>query len=452
MFAATAAFAQSYAAPSDARDTVKLEKITVTGSFIPQTSAEPIAPVAIFTEADIRASGAMTPIEALRSLPSFVSSGANANENDSNGGSGAAFVSLRGQGAAQTLVLLDGRPAGNQSNINMLPIEAIDRIEVLRDGAGIIYGSAAIGGAVNIILKKHYSGMTVDIGGEMATRSPGTADRLTASFVTGASNDKTSIVASGSFYNKRTLYAGDRPNSAIADNRYFGGTNGGSPTFAGNVTSAALGTVILKPGFSSSATPTSAADYVAMDQNTFSSNQLFNFRQYSPSAPGQKRNSLYFDLDHQIAGKQLEFFGDFFYSQLTSLNGLAPAPFALDSEPAEGGVSVGSLSGWGPYNQLLGAFKLGDDNGDLIRYRSVELNNRTNEQVFNDFKYIAGLRGERSAPPAGVGKRPTRSTTSSFASSTPACPRCRRSTPRFRPVASIPSLWPSPRAARPSAA
>ena len=393
VFAATAAFAQSPAA-ADAGDTMKLEKFTVTGSFIPQTSAEPIAPVAIFTEADIRASGAMTPIEALRSLPSFVSSGANSNENDSNGGSGAAFVSLRGQGAAQTLVLLDGRPAGNQANINMLPIEAIERIEVLHDGAGIIYGSAAIGGAVNVILKKHYSGLTVDIGGEAATRKPGTADRMTASFITGVSNDKTSIVVTGSFYNKRTLYAGDRPNSAIADNRRFGGTNGGSPTFAGNVTSAALGTVILKPGFSSSATPTSSADYIAMDQNTFSSNQLFNFRQYSPSAPGQKRNSLYFDLDHQIAGKALEFFGDFFYSQLRSLNGLAPAPFALDSEPISGGPAVGSLSHWGPYNQLLGAFALGDENGDLIRYRSVELNNRTNEQVFNDFKYIAGLRGD----------------------------------------------------------
>ena len=123
LFAASAAFAQS-TAPADKKDeTVKLEKFVVTGSFIPQASAEPIAPVAIFTEADIRASGAATPIEALRSLPSFVSSGANSNENDSNGGSGAAFVSLRGVGAAQTLVLLDGIPAGNQSNINMLPID-----------------------------------------------------------------------------------------------------------------------------------------------------------------------------------------------------------------------------------------------------------------------------------------------------------------------------------------
>ena len=122
LFAASAAFAQSTATADKKDETVKLEKFTVTGSFIPMASSEPIAPVAIFTEADIRASGAATAIEALRSLPSFVSS-SGANENDSNGGSGAAFVSLRGLGAAQTLVLLDGLPAGNQSNINMLPID-----------------------------------------------------------------------------------------------------------------------------------------------------------------------------------------------------------------------------------------------------------------------------------------------------------------------------------------
>ena len=395
LFAAAAAFAQTPAPAEKKDDTLTLEKFTVTGSFIPQATAEPIAPVAIFSELDIRASGASTPIEALRSLPSFVSSGANSNENDSNGGSGAAFVSLRGLGASQTLVLLDGRPAGNQTNINMLPIEAIERIEVMRDGAGIIYGSAAIGGAVNIILKKHYTGLTVDVMGGSSTRHPGTADRVEASFIAGASNDKTSIVVTGSYYNKRTLYAGSRPNSAIADNRRFGGTNGGSPTFAGNIQTVATGYTpfVLAPGFSGTATPTSMANYVAMDQNTFSSNQLFNFRQYSPSAPGQKRDSLYFNIDHQIAGKQLQFFGQFFYSKLNSLNGLAPAPFALFAD-GDQGPAIGDLTHWGPYNELMGDAKLEENDTDLTRYRSVELGNRANEQTYNDFKYVVGLRGE----------------------------------------------------------
>ncbi len=379
---------------SSEEESLKLEKYTVTGSFIPQPAAEPIAPVAIFSEADLRATGAMTPIQALRSLPSFVGN-PGATENDSNGATGSTFVSLRGQGAGQTLVLFDGRPAGNNtwSNLQLLPIEAIERIEVLRDGAGIIYGSAAIGGAVNVILKKNYSGLEVTLQGGGATRTPGGRDTFQASFVTGANTEKTSVVVAGSYFKNRTLFAGDRPNSAQVDNRPRGGVNGGSPTFAGNVTSAALGTVVLRPGFGANATPTGPGDYVAMDQNTFSSNQLFNFRDFSPSAPGQKRNSLYFSLEHEIQGKALEFFATAMYSKLSSLNGLAPAPFALSVDPVLGPAN-GSLMQWGPYNELLGASRLLEDDTDFIRYRSVELGNRTNEQVFNDFKYLAGLRGE----------------------------------------------------------
>lgn len=381
---------------SSEEESLNLDKYVVTGSFIPQATAEPIAPVAVFSEADIRATGALTPIQALRSLPSFVGN-PGATENDSNGASGSTFVSLRGQGVGQTLVLLDGRPAGNNtwSNIQLLPIEAIERIEVLRDGAGIIYGSAAIGGAVNVILKKNYNGLEVNLQGGGATRSPGGRDTFQASFVAGSTHDKTSVVVAGSYFKNRTLYAGDRPNSAQVDNRSLGGVNGGSPTFAGNVTSAALGTVILRPGFGANASPTGPADYVAMDQNTFSSSQLFNFRDYSPSAPGQKRNSLYFSLEHKIHGKSLELFATALYSKLSTLNGLAPAPFLLSVDPVLGPAN-GSLTQWGPYNELLGASRLLEDDTDFIRYRSVELGNRTGEQVFNDFKYIVGLRGELS--------------------------------------------------------
>ena len=389
VFAATAAFAQSDAATSTSKDdTMKLEKYTVTGSFIPQATAEPIAPVAIFSEADIRATGATTPIQALRNLPSFVSSGPNSNENDSNGGNGSAFVSIRGQGAGQTLVLLDGRPANNFTNIQLIPIEAIERIEVLRDGAGIIYGSAAIGGAVNVILKKNFSGMQVNLTGGGATRNPGSRDTFQGSFVAGVSNDKTSVIVAGSYFKNRTLYAGDRANSAIADNRRFGGTNGGSPTFAGNIT-AGGNPLILNPSFGTSATPASLADYIPMDQNTFSSNQLFNFRKFSPSAPGQKRNSLYFNIDQKVYDKSLQLFANFLYSKISTLNGLAPAPFALTMDNV--GAANGDVTTFGPYNQ--GLLSSAPDT-DLFRYRSVELGNRSQEQVFNSFRYMVGLRGE----------------------------------------------------------
>lgn len=378
----------------------KLDKFVVTGSFIPTPTMEPIAPVAIFSELEIRTTGAVTPVEALRFLPSFIGN-PGATEFDSNGASGATGINLRGLGAGQTLTLLDGRPAGNFANLSLLPIEAIDRVEVMRDGAGIIYGSAAIGGAVNVILKKNYSGLTTDFYGGAATRTPGDRATFQGSFVAGNGNGKTSIVVTGSYFKNRTIYARDRPNSATADKRALGGVNGGSPTFATVIGNNGGGNpLILKSGIS---TPTSIADYITMDTVTFSSNQLFNFRQYSPSAPGQKRNSFYTSMEHKAFNDAVVIFGNFTYAKLTTLNGLAPAPFALDSEPVSGGPAVGSLSTFGPYNRYVVQPSIGtsvgtggilnDENGDIIRYRSVELGNRANEQIYNDFRYQVGLKG-----------------------------------------------------------
>ncbi|MBX3736935.1 MAG: TonB-dependent receptor [Candidatus Didemnitutus sp.] len=381
------ALAQSNAADPEKKDDqpLKLDKFVVTGSFIPQASAEPVGPVAVFTENEIRATGAFTPIQALRSLPSFIGN-PGPTENDSNGGSGATSVSLRGLGAGQTLVLINGRVTLQFANIQLLPIEAIERVEVLRDGAGVIYGSSAIGGAVNVILKKNYSGSTLDVSAGGATRSPGGRETYQVSFATGVSNDKTSVVVTGSMFHNRTIYASERPNSAASDNRPLGGTNGGSVTYPG-VISLSGAPKILRPNFPANATPT-AADYVDLDTNGFSSNQLFNFRQYSPSAPGQDRNSFMVNFEHAIAGDKLTLFGNFLYSRLKTLNGLAPAPFALDEDPA--GPAVGSLTSFGPYNQGI----LNPANGDFFRYRSIELGNRTNEQTYTDYRWIAGLRGQ----------------------------------------------------------
>src|SRR6478752_2271483 len=357
-------------------DAVTLEKFVVTGSFIPQASTEPVGPVAIFSEQDIRATGAFTPIEALRSLPSFIGN-TGTTEFDSNGGNGSTGVSLRGLGVNQTLVLINGRVTGQFGNIQLIPIEAVERIEVLRDGAGVIYGSAAIGGAVNVILKRNFTGTALDFSGGAATRSPGSRETFQASFVTGATHGGTSVLVSGSYSTRKTIYASQRPNSAESDNRPRGGTNSGSPTYPGVIQiNGGASPRVLRPDFSGPATPT-LADYIPQDQNTFSSNQLFNFREFSPSTPGQDRNSLYASLEQEMAGKHLVLFASALMAKLSTANGLAPAPFALDAEAD--GPAVGSLTTFGPYNPGLGF-----ENGDFFRYRSIELGNRTQQQTFED--------------------------------------------------------------------
>ena len=106
-------------------------------------------PVTVYTAEALLNQGANTPIEGLRQLPSFV--GNTATENDSNGGDGQAFINLRALGAGNTLILINGRRAFGFKNINAIPIGALARAEVLKDGASAIYGSDAVAGVVGAI-------------------------------------------------------------------------------------------------------------------------------------------------------------------------------------------------------------------------------------------------------------------------------------------------------------
>lgn len=145
--------------------------IIVTGSRI--ANVAPTSPVVMLDQDYLQKSGAGTVEEAVRTLPQNFSSLTAANSIDSADGLGAVSlgnggINLRGLGADATLVLINGRrTAGSGSlngeavNISTIPLSAVERIDVLTDGASAIYGSDAIGGVVNIILKKN-SGFSAD--------------------------------------------------------------------------------------------------------------------------------------------------------------------------------------------------------------------------------------------------------------------------------------------------
>jgi len=151
----------------------KVEKIEVTGSNIKRIDTETAAPVQIITREEIERSGKTTITELLRSLPSNLTGGLNDLTGSNSFSSGASTISLRGLGSTATLVLLNGRriapfgladPNFGQSavvNLDSLPLDVVDRIEILKDGASAIYGSEAVAGVVNIILRKDYKGAQV---------------------------------------------------------------------------------------------------------------------------------------------------------------------------------------------------------------------------------------------------------------------------------------------------
>ena len=147
----------------------QIERVTVTGSAIKRIDAETAVPVTVIKMSDLRNSG-VTSVEQIMANLTGVQASVNAAQSIGSGSGGASFADLRGIGQDKTLVLLNGERIANNAvdgsapDLNMIPFAAIDRIEVLRDGASALYGTDAIGGVINFITKKSYQGATVTLG------------------------------------------------------------------------------------------------------------------------------------------------------------------------------------------------------------------------------------------------------------------------------------------------
>jgi iron complex outermembrane receptor protein len=170
LVASGAVFAQETTTTGDQGDTKTLDKIVVTGSNIPRTNTETASPVQVITKQEIDRTGKTTVAEYLQTI---TADGAGSIPKSFGNGfaGGGAGVSLRGLGAGSTLILLNGRrmaPFGLAddgqkvfTDLSTIPLEAVERIDVLKDGASAIYGSDAIAGVINIILRKDFTGVVV---------------------------------------------------------------------------------------------------------------------------------------------------------------------------------------------------------------------------------------------------------------------------------------------------
>ena len=162
------ALAVAQDAQDEANVEEQVERIQVTGSRIKRVDLEGASPVQIISAEDFDEQGRVSVADALRnvtanSFGSFIPSSGSSAQSQST-------VSLLGAGSDRTLILLDGkRMAGSPSlggasvNLSSIPMAAIERIEILKDGASAIYGSDAIAGVINIILKKDYEGASFSV-------------------------------------------------------------------------------------------------------------------------------------------------------------------------------------------------------------------------------------------------------------------------------------------------
>ncbi|NDE05424.1 MAG: TonB-dependent receptor, partial [Flavobacteriia bacterium] len=191
----------------------KVEEVFITGSAIRRIVSDEALPIQVVTKEEIKSFGVSNTEELMKFMPIAQSMGGAHSSLDGAGGVsnyGQATISLRGMGDQYTLVLVNGRPANG--NLNLIPLAAIDRIEILQDGASSTYGSDAIAGVVNFIMTNNFQGMEINANVGTPTR-PGGGQKKTFGVTVGKGNyasDGFNITGSFSAETEKELYAGDR--------------------------------------------------------------------------------------------------------------------------------------------------------------------------------------------------------------------------------------------------
>lgn len=283
--ASSSAFAQEQA--------TNLDRITVTGSNIPRTNTETPSPVQVVTRQEIDRTGKTTVAEYLQTL---TADGAGSIPKTFGNGfaGGGAGISLRGLGAGSTLVLLNGRRMATYgladdgqkvfTDLSTIPLDAVERVEVLKDGASAIYGSDAIAGVVNIILRSDFQGAILrgsyglsgdgDGDAKKATLTAGTGDLSSDGWNAFFSLDvgKTDAIKISDRKNRKWIGTGDirRWGYDAADAQFLGGAylSGGTAGGVGPNGSVfdATGHLVALPGCAGLTTIPGQSDATAQAQ------------------------------------------------------------------------------------------------------------------------------------------------------------------------------------------
>ncbi len=209
------------AAKSD--EPVKLEKFTVTGSMIKRIADEGALPLSVFTKLEMEQEGIASAEQLIMNLNvngnglDNLASNADVVAGAQRGNNGSSSANLRGQGSGATLVLLNGRRVashglnGGVVDLNSIPFAAIERVEVLKDGASAVYGTDAIGGVINFITKTDFRGLVANASSDITEDSGGNIFRYSLVGGWGDLNkDKWNLMASLSLSDSKKLRGDQR--------------------------------------------------------------------------------------------------------------------------------------------------------------------------------------------------------------------------------------------------
>jgi iron complex outermembrane recepter protein len=376
----------------------ELEEVVVTGTRVRRVDAETASPVFVLDQSQIAQSGAVTMGDLINRIPSIAGAAMNGSVNN-GGGFGEANVELRGLNAQRTLILIDGRRVnlvGNSGavDVNQIPLNLIERVDVLKEGAGAIYGSDAIAGVVNFITRKNLDG--VELTGDWGESTKHDAQHHNVGLMWGGNSDKFHFEAGFNYNEQDELNMGQRNWSKYALYLYSGTFNkGGSsrvPTGRAFLGTPALQAFYGCPTSSSQSVtriagaPGSAlTDYRCYNPST----DAFNFQPYNLNVTPQERGALFTKANYQV-NDYAEIYGSVIYNHTHSASQLAPLPFDANADQ----IVISSQNIYNPFGTDFGGGTAVGGANPNYTLRMTALAGRYSNNTTDSLISNVGVKGE----------------------------------------------------------
>jgi len=389
----------SFSATSTAaveNSTEEVERISVTGSRIKRVDMEAASPIVSFSAASMEGTGYSTVSDVLRnsSLNPFGSFEGTSN----NGWASMSIMALKGADSRQTLILIDGvrmsksPVTGGTSNLNLIPNAAIERIDVLTDGASSVYGADAVAGVINIVLKKEFEGIELTAKSEFPDSVSG-ADSQSFTFTGGLSGEKGNMVFSWEHYEKDAIYMSDFDYATAQLNE-----EGLDPNNRGNwhgVSGTGRTVEQASNGWDSQALNTqnncdvyNTGNGTGTIMGPFGTDSVVCGYDYTESAqltPEQRRDSLMANFTYELTDDiQLYARGLWMNAETRDISAAVPAWFPTDHALPERSITTEDGT-----DLTLTAI----DDGGWFGYRLNTLGDRTAEHSDSTFDFTLGLEG-----------------------------------------------------------
>ena len=375
-----------------AQDATQLQGVEVTGSRIRRVDTATSDTVTVLDRKQIQATGSATLGQLVQSIPAIGGTPYNSQVNN-GGGNGEAYADLRGLGAKRTLILLDGQRLNN-SDLNALPSNMIDRVEVLKEGAAAVYGTDAIGGVINFITRKNFTGLEAELSAGQTEHGDG--QNGDAQLTWGSKAGGGNVVFGASFNRQDEIRASDRAVSREASALYYGAVTpnlgssrapGGSFNVGTNAFVDANGTrcssVTLIKGRSGS----SPADFRCFVNNlNVGYSDRYNYQTENLAVTPSKRFSL-FGLSSIPVSDNIKWFGSGTFTNTRANNQIAAEPFDNTTisgiYPTAGAPTISANNVYNPFGRNITTFGK----------RSTDVGDRVDRNYTDSYQASTGLKG-----------------------------------------------------------